>query len=669
MLTSFIYSISLLLIINPVDSVLKVNSELEETALIDSLISIGFNYAYSNPKIAYEFANEALNRSIKIQYTFGIAESKYLKASIDLNMGNYRVALDSSLKILNYYVQTGNMIKAAKTNKLIGDSYLRISEFDKAMESYNKAKQIIDNNKDTKFEKEFNLLLPHLLLSMGLIYNHREKFDDALDYFWKALNLSRKFNDVQLETAAYINIGLLHHEQDKFDSSLFYFRNAYNLAKSSNNQRFLATASNNIGEALHFLNRNDEAIKYLLEAYSIYEQYSDKNSIFRTLFVIAQIYSKSGDYENALKNLEISKELAKETGSKKELIPIYYQLSFVSEKLGKITDALAYYKLYSLYKDSIYDLEKEQLLAEMQANIKLEEEKNKNKINEIKLESQSRMLILLIIGLIITLILLFVIFYFLRNKIKINKTIAQQKEEIAKVNLELKELNATKDKFFSIIAHDINSPLAIITNVSDYLINNSDNISNKETNELIERIKITSQSLSNLLNNLLEWSKAQTGNIKFKPEKINLHNIVFEVTFIFRKNAADKGITIENNIDKNIEIIADKYMLEVILRNLISNALKFTPSNGKVSINAINVRNSLLISVEDTGIGIPEELIPKLFEIGENTTRFGTNNERGNGLGLILCKEFIEKHNGKIWVESQVGIGSKFIFTLNNSIN
>ncbi len=669
--------------ISPLDSLLKISGELEETKLIDSLISIGFKYENTDPDLATKFAYEALNRAQQKKYSQGIADSKYLLANIHLNTGNYEAVIDTLQMILPFYNRNNNKLRIAKTLKLLGDANLRLGDIENALLYYQQSKKIVESSSDKELENEYNTFYPHLLNSIGLVYRHTQQFQSALSFFNQALYTHNKVNNVDGQIAILNNIGLLYHDLDKFDSSLVYFKKAYLLAKDSNNERLLATASNNIGEAYHLSGKNNEAIKYLLEAYSIYNRYQDKNSILRTLFIISQINQQSGDYETALNNLEISRALAEEIGLKKELIPIYFQISLIYERLGKNTTALSYYKKYSEVKDLVFDLEKEQYLSQMQANLKLEEEKNKNHLNELQLDYKNTQLVIATIGIIILIIATIIIFSLYKIKQKSNKIVVQQKDEITKVNAELqirnsqineqnkslKELNATKDKFFSIIAHDLKSPLGIIINISEYIINNSKNISNNETFELIERVKSSGYSLLTLLDNLLEWSKAQTGNIKFTPIKVDLRKTIFECIYLYKKQAAEKNITIHNNVKEKFEIIADKYMLEVIIRNLISNALKFTNENGNIHINAEINNSSIIASVEDDGIGIPPEIIPDLFDIGENVTRLGTKSEKGNGLGLILCKEFIEKHNGQILVESIVDKGTKVTFTLGNQNN
>ncbi len=167
-----------------------------------------------------------------------------------------------------------------------------------------------------------------------------------------------------------------------------------------------------------------------------------------------------------------------------------------------------------------------------------------------------------------------------------------------------------------------------------------------------------------LLNNLLDWARSQTGRIKFNPEKCNLYNIVVENIFYVDEIARKKFIDISFNIQKNFHVWCDKNMIDTILRNLITNAIKFTQTGGKIRIIAVKIENFIIVTVKDNGIGIKPDTLKKLFDITQKVSTEGTNKETGTGLGLLLCKEFIEKHNCKIWVESEEGKGSDFMFTL-----
>jgi signal transduction histidine kinase len=229
---------------------------------------------------------------------------------------------------------------------------------------------------------------------------------------------------------------------------------------------------------------------------------------------------------------------------------------------------------------------------------------------------------------------------------------------------QLRDLNSTKDKLFSIIAHDLRSPFNAILGFSDILINNKKEIKAAESENYLKIINSSAKNTLTLLDNLLTWAKSQTGKIIYKPEKINLTEIVNEILKVSKSIAKIKNISLKYNQTADIEVYADVNMLNTILRNLISNAIKYSHSNGEINISAIQNKNKIEITVSDNGVGISEEIQNKLFEIDANITSSGTANEKGSGLGLILCKEFVEKHGGEIWLESELGKGSAFTFSL-----
>lgn len=237
-------------------------------------------------------------------------------------------------------------------------------------------------------------------------------------------------------------------------------------------------------------------------------------------------------------------------------------------------------------------------------------------------------------------------------------------EKLKESENRLTELNSTKDKFFSIIAHDLKSPFNSIVGFSDLLKEKVQEKDYEGMEKYIEIIQNSSQNAMNLLMNLLEWSRLQTGRIKFSPEQIDLVSLVNVVNELLKDSALQKSITISCEFSGNDHVFADKDMISAILRNLISNAIKFTYPGGHIVISVEQSLNEIIVSVSDNGIGMRENAIKKLFLIEESHTTLGTQNEQGTGLGLLLCKEFIEKHDGEIWAESELGKGSKFSFKL-----
>jgi len=250
-------------------------------------------------------------------------------------------------------------------------------------------------------------------------------------------------------------------------------------------------------------------------------------------------------------------------------------------------------------------------------------------------------------------------------------TLIEERNRTQKKAEELKLLNATKDKFFSIIAHDLKNPFNSLLGFSDLLKNDFNRLEAHEIKRYIEIIHDSSKHGFNLLENLLQWSRAQTGSIAYYPKFFKLNELIEKCVQLYQNNADKKHIQIFNEVPDNLVLFGDEEMLSTVFRNLVSNAIKFTPNMGKVKIKTSRGIRKVTISIVDTGVGIPEDKIAKLFKIDVQHSTLGTSNEKGTGLGLILCKEFVEKHGGKIKVESERKNGSEFKVILplkNNTI-
>ncbi len=237
-------------------------------------------------------------------------------------------------------------------------------------------------------------------------------------------------------------------------------------------------------------------------------------------------------------------------------------------------------------------------------------------------------------------------------------------DAVKKYTEELKQLNATKDKFFSIIAHDLRNPFITLLGFSDLLISDFGELTDEEKIYYITEMKKSAEISHNLLQNLLQWSRSQTGRIEFNPQKLDLHDVISCNVELLKASAERKQIKILSEIPKLTYVSADEDMLNTIIRNLLTNSLKFTNKDGKIEINCIHQNSNFQIFISDTGVGMNDKVKANLFRLDVSQSTFGTENEAGTGLGLILCKEFVEKHGGTISVESEVGKGSKFCITL-----
>jgi two-component system sensor histidine kinase/response regulator len=255
------------------------------------------------------------------------------------------------------------------------------------------------------------------------------------------------------------------------------------------------------------------------------------------------------------------------------------------------------------------------------------------------------------------------------------KTILKQNVELIELNTnlekkvelrtkELKELNATKDKFFSIIAHDLKNPFNTLMGFSELLATNINSYKRNKIEEFINIIFQTSKNTFLLLENLLEWARSQTGSLELAPSVVDIYELVDENIDLVYNNATSKKLELINNIPRNAEVFADPNMIHTVIRNLLSNAIKYTKTGGKIEISSKTKNSYIEITVSDSGIGIKPENLKKLFRIDENFTTKGTADETGTGLGLILCKEFVQKNGGEIWVKSTYGKGSEFTIKL-----
>ena len=242
---------------------------------------------------------------------------------------------------------------------------------------------------------------------------------------------------------------------------------------------------------------------------------------------------------------------------------------------------------------------------------------------------------------------------------------ARLNEMLGESESRLTELNASKDKFFSIISHDLRSPFTSIIGFAEVMLEDINTLSQEEIKEFTNSIYKSSKNIQNLLENLLQWSRVQTGRIELNPINFDLNSLINDVIALYHVNAARKKISLVNKVENQYYVKADKFMIDTLLRNLVSNSIKFTNQGGEIKIIVDDsLEGRLLVTISDNGVGINEETIEKLFKIDSHVTTKGTEKEKGTGLGLILCKEFVEKNNGKIWVESKIGKGSDFKFTL-----
>ena len=351
----------------------------------------------------------------------------------------------------------------------------------------------------------------------------------------------------------------------------------------------------------------------------------------------------------------------------------------------KYKEALSNYVLSSQYNDSINVTMTNKQLLDMQLNFEMLSQQSKVHRQEIEiallkkdnlnkeLNATKNRLLIIVLLILMLFILSLVILYYNRFQMKHKTALMLQEkydiiestnQKLKQSEEELRKMNKTKDKFFSIMAHDIKNPLGGMVTITDMAKTDFGNLADDDKKEMFEAINKSSKQLYTLLENLLQWSRSQTGRIPYRPVELQLSEIAENNIELQKANANKKNIIVINLVENTLKAKGDLEMVTLITRNLISNAIKFTGDGGRVVISAKQKDNKAEICVEDSGTGVSEENLQKLFRIDIQLVTPGTNNETGTGLGLILCKEFVQKNGGEIWVESEEGKGSRFFFTL-----
>jgi signal transduction histidine kinase len=426
------------------------------------------------------------------------------------------------------------------------------------------------------------------------------------------------------------------------------------------------------------MGNTEQSLDFQEKALNISRKLGDKAMLATIYTNLGKTYLRTERYKQAYQAFQESLGYAREVNSLPDLRENYRYLAEYFELQKDYEQALHYYRLYASAKDSINSQEGMIKINEMedmfQAQTLQQEIELLRKNREISSLEKRRLknTIFTLIAVSLMFILIFIVYY-QRNRLKREtaRLFEEKSKQLEKANKKLrdsenhlKELNSTKDKFFSIIGHDLRNPLNALLGFSELISGNSRDYTSEEIQRYSKIINEAAKNIHLLIENLLEWSRSQSGNIDYNPETTELVPIIKETIKVFEIHADKKHVSINSEIPDDLTVTADRNLLSTILRNLVNNAVKFTPNGGNVRIYCEQSEQELTISIEDTGIGMSEQQLENLFRLNSNVTMPGTSEEKGTGLGLILCKEFVDMHRGKIWANSKPREGTTFSFTL-----
>ncbi len=626
--------------------------------LLDKQIDLGEPEILLNTEIAYKLAD-----SLKILPL--LAKTLYYRGVVWRIWSDANKSLEFSYAALKIYEELNDKRNYAETMRTIAETYRSLNFLDLAVQSATKAENIfLKLNDTTGLAQTYNRLAAIMFEKFHFVYENT-----ALKF-----HVFRTDDPTQRTPDKFFNT----ISKDKllkmtYDSLAKYIDLAYHYAKFPASPALFVNTSQIESALLISIGNRKQAIELLNKALDVAKKEDFKMYLPLLYTSLAAAYADDKDFPKALEYSKMATEI-----SEKANILIFKAMS-----------ALSYYKIYSLlgdyktaneYLNKYQDYRIKHTSNQLDARIQVVEYQNNLARKEHQLQSSKKITIVIVVSfiLILSIIVISLIALARRNKeilklnnilIENNIIVKKQNEELSIQKSKLESANIEKDKFFSIVAHDLKNPVGSFRMTTSMLSESYDEFSKKEAKEIIDMLKESSDSLFSLLENLLEWSRSQRGKINFIPVVTNIKQLVDMTCFVLKNQAIIKNISLNCKIPENYSLVVDPNLITTVIRNLMSNAIKFTPNEGTVTVGIKEETDEYAtLFVSDTGVGIPQENIENLFHIDTQVVTLGTNQEKGTGLGLILCKEFINFHNGDIWVESQLGKGTTFYIKIPKDI-
>lgn len=673
--------------------------ETNDTSKINALLQLSWDLKSIEPLQALEYGKKALEIAEAGSHQVKAADALRHIGVVYWQLGNFNMAMDFLQESNIMFQREGEQVGAARTFSNIGLVFWEQGHYEKALENYFQALRILEDIEDQS-------VIAPVLNNIGLVYQSQRDFALAEDFHLRSLEVKRAMDDDKGIAFSLNNLGVVKQQTGNYDTALRYFSEALAIRESLLDKREIANTRSNIGYLYYLMGNPDFALSNLKQALDLYFEVNDQSGLAQTYHNLALVSRQEGRLTQAIDYFETSLEIAKKIGHSRIIADNYLNLSSIMALRREYQKAYGYQELYLNLRDSLFTRESQQRIMEMQMMYDRERKESEiellrktNQINALSLQKQRLLKNFLLGGVVLILILLFLLynrFLFItrsnrlleRQKEEIsqsnykltelNKTLVEQKEKMEELNQRLNqtnqrliesekhliETNATKDKFFSIISHDLRNPFASIVSFSRILKRDIHNLGKEELQELARELDKSVLKINNLLENLLQWSRTQTGKIKFHPEYLAVNELIRDSINLFSGNAREKEIMLVDLVDHDLVVFADQNMTNTIIRNLLSNALKYSDAGGKIEILSRVFNKMAFISVRDDGVGMTMEQLDQLWSVNTIHTTYGTRDEKGSGLGLLLCKEFIEKQGGQISVNSEKGKGSEFTFSL-----
>ncbi len=494
------------------------------------------------------------------------------------------------------------------------------------------------------------------LNNIGMLNNKLGNNNRAVDYILRATEINKQINSFYHLSTNYGNLGMIHQHMGNLADAERYYQQSHQIARENGFALDEARALLNLGGLYLNLDRIDEARDMFSQSLEICIERGITYGIMINYFNMVDVALIEQDYQKANEYLDKTYEIAAEIEEMDIIRGVYQQKAKINEATGNYADALSYYRKFKLLDDSLTNLANKQYIEEIQIRYETDKKELENQALRLENESKAKVIralhyVFFAVVIIITLLILLII------------NIFRSRKKIQKINAELKELNATKDKLFSVISHDLRSPFNSLLGFLQILLDDYDSFDDKEKKEMLVMVYQQGNNTYSLLENLLQWSLAQRGLIRYDPGTHDLFELAENEINFLESRAIKKNITIFNNIEPDTQVYADDNLVKIMFRNIINNSIKFTNIGGEIVLTSSQTADAVSIQIKDNGVGMSPEQLDQIFVPKASRSAKGTANETGSGLGLALVKEFADLNNATLKIESAVGAGTTTTIT------
>ncbi len=577
------------------------------------------------------------------------------------NIGEYETALEYGTKADKLALEINDKRSAAVVYNHISRIYDQLGFLDRSLEYALRALKLFEELGDKKNISE-------AYKNIGNVYKNLRNSKLALTYYIKSLGILEELGNKKGVARLLNNIGIIYSDSDQYEKAMEKYQKSLSLVKELNWQMGQVVAMNNIATVYSETGKHALALEYNLKTLEVCKGLGQKRITAILLSNIGVNYRKLGQYKKALRYVYNALDIAKEIKNKDIIRNFYEELFYIYEAMKNYKQAFLYFKKYKATNDEIFSEEAQKNISELWTKFETEKKEKRiqrltqhNRIQQLKLERQELVRNFLLVVSLLILVLFVVIYNRYRTKKKAERQLKESEQK-------LRAMNISKDKLFTIIAHDLGSPLNSILLSSGFLEKKYQTLEEEEVKDLLHQIYENTDHIAKLLDNLLKWAVSQLGKLEVEMETLDLNQLTEDTIELMMSSAREKSIRLVSRINKNTLAHADKRMVETILRNLVSNAVKYTKNGGEVRILSKSDKNFLEVTVVDSGVGISTDKLNNLFDLGVHNSTRGTAGEKGIGLGLVLCKELVEKNRGTIRVENntnnETATGTRVTFTL-----